>query len=163
MVAYSQANVGGAAQHAAGSWRPVHGRSHRRACWQKWPEPNVGVGCVRVVAKRLDLGVNHRNFIGHLARQALVIQSLHGLSVRHVGGVLAGEGELRQTQRVRAEGRSLARGDQLVGGGDGVGDVADAILHQQVRRTGRACSGQSVMLGPNFSSYVRHPGWPKPL
>ena len=37
-----------------------------------------------------------------LARQARRLQRLHGFGPAHIGRVLAGEGELRQTERVGA-------------------------------------------------------------
>ena len=81
MVAYSQAKLAGAAQHALAAGGLLPGGAIAGLVGEDG-RANVGVGRVRVVAKRLDLGVNHRNFIRHFARQALVIQSLHGLSVR---------------------------------------------------------------------------------
>ena len=61
---------------------------------------------------------------------------LHGLGAPHIGGVLAAEGELGQTQGVGAVGRGLTRGDELVRGGDGVGDVGGHLQQQVVAQRG---------------------------
>src|SRR5699024_8859614 len=45
-------------------------------------------------------------------------------------GVFTAQGELRQTQGIGAEGAGLAAGNQLVGGGHRVGDVAGDFQQQ---------------------------------
>ena len=69
-------------------------------------------------------------------------------------GILAGEGELRQPQRVGAVGGGLAGGDQLVRGGDRVGDVARPPSAADAP-PGRASAGQSLMLGPKLELCAR--------
>ena len=58
---------------------------------------------------------------------------MHGLCVADICRVLAGERELRQTQRVGAVGRGFAGRNQLVGRRHRVGDVGNH-LHQQIVR-----------------------------
>ena len=92
------------------------------------------------VAQLFQFAVNILHFHRDGALFAQIVQRLNGFGVRHIGRVFAGEGELGQAQRVGAEGRSLARGDQLVGGGDRVGDVAYDLDQQVI--------GQGGLLGP---------------
>ena len=56
---------------------------------------------------------------------------LDGFGTAHIGGVLAAKGKFGQTQGVGTVGAGLARRDQLIGGGDGVGNER-SHLQQQV-------------------------------
>ena len=60
-----------------------------------------------------------------------LFQRLRRLGPAHISGVLAGQGEFGQTQRIGAQGRGLAGGNQFVRGGDGVGNDG-GHLEQQV-------------------------------
>ena len=139
MVAYSLTMLAPGPQHALAAGGLLTGGAVAGLVGKNG-RANVGVGRAGRVAQLLQIVVDTRNLGGQLTCLALFVQRLHGLSVRHVGRVLAGEGELRQPQRVGAEGRRLARRDQLVRRRDGVGNVADNFDQQVV--------GQSGLLGP---------------
>ena len=95
---------------------------------------NVG-GCgVRLVTGLFQRGIHSLYFFRQSACDAGFVQSLDCLGATDIGRVLAGQGELCQAQRVGAEGRSLTGGDQLIGGGDRVGDVADNLDQQVIRQ-----------------------------
>ena len=64
----------------------------------------------------------------------------HGLGIAHVIGATAGQGELGQAQGIGAVGGGLARGDQLVGGGDGIVDDGGQLQKDVL--------GEGVLLGP---------------
>ncbi len=62
--------------------------------------------------------------------QAGLFQGLKGLGPVHIGGVFAGQGVLRQFERIGAQGRGFARRNQLVRGGYGVGDHTGHLKQQ---------------------------------
>src|SRR5699024_1340670 len=114
---------------------------------------DVGGRRVNGVAQLTQCGVDRGHLGGQFTAAAGGVQRLHGFGGGHIGRVLAGEGELRQTQGVGAEGGSLARGDQFVGGGHRVGDVADD-LHQQVVAEG-GLFGPVLDVGAELEPVVR--------
>ena len=144
--------IGAAAQHALAAGRLLAGGAVAGLVGKNG---RADVGLLRADGITGDgQGTVNR---GHLAGQgsggAGSIQRLDGLGGGHIAWVLAGEGELRQAQRVGAEGGGFAGGNQFIGGGDGVGDIADHF-DQQI-------PGQSLMLGPNLRA-VSGSAWPQP-
>ena len=102
---------------------------------------DVGVGRIVLHTGFGQGSIDIQDFLGQgLARLTVPLDLAHLFAAGDVLGVAAAQGELGQALGVGAVGRSLTGGDELVGGGDGVGDVADDLDQQVV--------GQGGLLGP---------------
>ena len=98
---------------------------------------------MRVLRQRICIAYARESLVqlfGNLARSAVFFLCCYRLGTTDVLGTAAGERKFRKAQGIGAVGRGLARGDQLVGGGNRVTNDSRQLDEEVVR--------QRVLCGP---------------
>ncbi len=130
-------DIGPASQHLLTACRLLSGGA---VTWLNRKDRGSKAGIGMVYLRELLFDDTHgglhirMGLAGMLPRHAGLLRFLDILGPLHIGRILAGQGKLRQSQRIGAVTGGLAGGNQFIRGGHGVMDLTDHPQHQILRQ-----------------------------